>query len=108
MKQMRSVSVSLLCFLRFFFIISPASCFAHDICGIVYHQTDKYSSGSGDGFTFCNANNLCECQVAGGGNSRYQCCTDASSGNTGEGGCASNCKSMHFHPSIASPFLLPL
>ena len=105
MKQMRSVSVSLLCFLRFFFIISPASCFAHDICGIVYHQTD-WSSGSGDGYIFCNANNLCECQVADGGNSGGQCCTEKA--YYGEGGCNKYCKSMHFHPSIASPFLLPL
>ena len=62
--------------------------------------------GSGDGYVFCNENNQCECQVAAEGNGEGQCCTDEAS--FGEGGCNSDCKSMHFHPSIASPFLLPL
>jgi len=81
----------------------------------VYHHTDRSTSltgltctGPGDGCTFCNANNVCECQVAALGNSDFQCCTVANPGAYGEGGCNSSCKSMHFHPSIASPFLLPL
>ena len=68
------------------------------------YQPD-YRSGSGDGYVFCNANNVCECPVADGGNSQYQCCTADSGDLTGVNGCKSGCKSMHFHyPSIAFPF----
>ena len=71
------------------------------------------NTGSGDGFTFCNANNQCECQVAAEGNGYLECCTTPyppsdNRDDYGKGGCNPNCKSMHFHPSIASPFLLPL
>ena len=60
-------------------------------------------SGSGDGSLFCNENNQCECRVAPGGNGNLECCTEPYAG-PGQGGCAPNCKSMHFHASIASPF----
>ena len=58
---------------------------------------------------FCNENNQCECQVADGGNGFQECCTYAISGiatssDYGEGGCDEMSKSMHFHPSNASPF----
>ena len=59
---------------------------------------------TGPGANFCNANNICECQVAAGGNSYAECCSTECSTN-GCGGCATGCKSMHFHnPSIAFPF----
>jgi len=67
-------------------------------------QTDNAmpsGTGPGDGYNFCNAiTNVCECQVAAGGNSLRQCCTANSNGVYGEGGCNNSCKSMHFHPSI--------
>ena len=55
------------------------------------YQPD-YRSGSGDGYVFCNDNNVCECPVADGGNSQYQCCTADSGGLTGINGCKSGCK----------------
>jgi len=43
------------------------------------------------------------CEVADGGNPCLGCCTTPCTGS-GCGDCATGCKSMHFHPSNASPF----
>ena len=73
----------------------------------MYHQTDDSrlsGTGPGDGYNFCNSNNVCECQVAADGGGLFKCCTAECTGS-GCGDCASGCKSMHFHdPSIAFPF----